>query len=44
MSMNSPKQILSAQPAAIGRAAPALGLILGLLLLPGTPAPEAMFV
>ncbi len=44
MSMNSRKQVCSAHAAAIGAAAPNLGLILGLLLRTGTPAPEAMFV
>lgn len=44
MTMHGHNQVPAARSAAFGASAQNLGLLLGLLLLTGTPAPEAMFV
>lgn len=44
MTMHGHNLVLTARPAVFGAAALNLGLLLGLLLLIGSPAPEAMFV
>lgn len=44
MTMHGRNLVPASRPAAIGASAQNLGLLLGLLLLTGTPAPEAMFV